>query len=165
MPFGRVGAGVARSVLRSSPVGGLVSSVGGLFGKKPADRNASLRLRELGKRALKGDGAAIAQILTMAAEQKSKFSTINAAAVRWAQKLQANNLTGINGVSQSVGAGPIGIMAPGGGTTGATRRRARRRPAARRTIRRATRRTRSRTGRRRMSALQRKYFGRRRARR
>lgn len=162
MPFGRMGgaaSGLARGVLRSSPLGGVVGAVGGLFGKKPADRNASLRLRKLGKQAMAGDAAARAKIFEMAQRQGSKFATINAAAVRYATLLRANNVPGSNGASATEGAGPIGIMGSGGGTIGAARPR---RKAKRRTLRRSSVRRTTRRPARRMSAAQRKYFGKRR---
>lgn len=167
MAYGRAALGAARSVLRSTPVGGAIDKVGGIigsvFGGAPADRAASDRLRALGKKALAGDQAAAQAVFDMAARQGSKFDTINAAAVRWADKLRANMVPAMSGVSPTIGAGPAGIMASGGGLAGATvggpRRRRRRRSSARR----ASPRRRKARGIRRMSALQRRYFGKRRS--
>ena len=163
MAYGRAVA-LAGSVLKRTAVGGAVGSAIGavsgiLGGGAPADRAASLRLRALGKQALAGDTAARDRIFEMAAKQQSKFGTINAAAVRWAEKLRANAVPGMNGASATTGAGPIGIMAPGGGSTGATRTSIRRRRVRRTSARRPAR---ARRRGRRMSALQRKYFGKRR---
>ncbi len=165
MAYGRAVA-LAGSVLKrtavGSAVGGVVGAVSGILGGgAPADRAASLRLRALGKQALAGDTAARDRIFEMAAKQQSKFGTINAAAVRWAEKLRANAVPGMSGVSPTTGAGPIGIMAPGGGGTRTSIRRAPRRRKATRSSARRPRRARA-GGRRRMSALQRRYFGKRR---
>lgn len=169
MAYGRAALGAARSVLRSTPVGGAIDKVGGIiggvFGGAPADRAASDRLRALGKKALAGDQAAAQAVFDMAARQGSKFSTINAASIRWAEKLRANMVPAMSGISPTVGAGPAGIMASGGGLAGATvtgprRRRRRRSSSARRS---SPRRRRKARGTRRMSALQRRYFGKRRS--
>lgn len=167
MAYGRAALSAARSVLRGTPVGGALSKVSGLvgdvFGGAPADRAASNRLRALGKKALAGDAAAAQAVFDMAARQGSKFSTINAASTRWAEKLRANMVPAMSGVSPSIGAAPAGIMGSGGGLAGAAvggpRRRRRRRSSARR----ASPRRRKARGTRRMSALQRRYFGKRRS--
>lgn len=159
MAYGRAALGAARSVLKSTPVGGAIDKVGGIigsvFGGAPADRAASNRLRALGKKGLGGDAAAAQAVFDMAARQGSKFDTINAAAVRWAEKLRANMVPALSGTSPTIGAGPMVLAQPAGGL-GPRRPRRKRRSSARRAARPRRR------GARRMSALQRRYFGKRR---
>lgn len=74
------GLGVpAFSVLK----GGIGGAVNSLLGKAPPDRNQSLRVRELRKRGLAGDQAAINELKRMAYTQGSKFPNINRKAVQY----------------------------------------------------------------------------------
>lgn len=63
--------------------GGIGGAVNSLLGKAPPDRNQSLRVRELRKRGLAGDQAAINELKRMAYTQGSKFPNINRKAVQY----------------------------------------------------------------------------------
>lgn len=102
--------GYINTAIKNSPAGqawasakGLLGSVTSAFGKKPPDRNASLRLRKIFRQAKQGDPNAIAALNLMATRQGSKFKNINRKAVKYANLVAGGQPPMRAGTTQTYG--------------------------------------------------------------